>query len=725
MFARQVEKRETDKPRRSADAAQRTRPAAMKHMPLSQRNAWMFTPPRNRAGSADVNRSLAGARHLDTPERLVDTPGLRIQAQLQVGRVDDPLEREADGMAEQVMSGPAPGALSAAEPSRIGRKCTACEETGNLRRKSAGPDSGGDASPIAHEVLRSPGRPLDAATRAFMEPRFGQDFSGVRVHTDSSAQQSAQGLNANAYTAGHNIVFGAGQFAPQTPNGDRLIAHELSHVVQQTGSVAGQGLLAQRDHKKGTSGAVNPPPSSPAVPAPGESSSRADADVSEMEQFWSAVALAGVTQRAKELTDQAVAKMIKERGPRLKELTIEIDNYDYSYLHPQGDWDGHLALIAERQEIFDAYDPSKEHACEAPTVPGSFIRLPYSTVAAPLSGPPAPFFEEYPPNILPDNATRYGKYGGYRFKDIAVRSSVGDAYAYNIETNKWEVANDLERLARAGYTEIHIATGTHGSAGGAAGGPETEVRFMREDARAIYETMQRHPGLKIIPYNMGDPAQVAAFDGLQALAADGQLPGAATMAAFCFSRTRVSDPNEDPAEPYGSVEVLDGRPSVGMSFTQGGFTALFGAMSIYSGMNDPNRLVGDLKIAGGGAQVLGGASYAIGNAIDSLPAVRWGSRLGEAGGYVTAPLVLYDLYRDMSRKFEPGGSMPVSGEEALADSVETTMKLAGMFFPEAAVGAIALEYAVKPAAGKAAEYVTPTFSGAIGQIYDIPSWRHY
>jgi hypothetical protein len=53
------------------------------------------------------------------------------------------------------------------------------------------------------------------------------------------------------------------------------------------------------------------------------------------------------------------------------------------------------------------------------------------------------------------------------------------------------------------------------------------------------------------------------------------------------------------------------------------------------------------------------------------------------------------------------------------------MKLAGMFFPEAAVGAIALEYAVKPAAGKAAEYVTPTFSGAIGQIYDIPSWRHY
>ncbi|MGA9671128.1 MAG: hypothetical protein WBQ94_18100, partial [Terracidiphilus sp.] len=282
--------------------------------------------------------------------------------------------------------------------------------------------------------------------------------------------------------------------------------------------------------------------------------------------------------------------------------------------------------------------------------------------------------------------------------------------------------------ARAGYTEIHIATGTHGTPGGAAGGPETEIQFLRQDARSIYETMQRHPGLKVIPYNMGDPAQVARFDALQALAADGQLPGGATMAAFCFSRTRVFDPNEGnegPAAPYGTVELLDGRPSVGVSFTQGGFTALFGAMSIYSGMNDPNRVVGDLKIAAGGAQVVGGASYAIGNALDSVAAVRWGSRLGEVGGYATSAFVLYDFYRDMGRKFEPGGSTPVSGEEALADSMESTMKLAGVFFPEAAVGAVALEYGVKPLAGKAAEYITPTFLGAIDQIYRPASWQHF
>jgi hypothetical protein len=187
----------------------------------------------------------------------------------------------------------------------------------------------------------------------------------------------------------------------------------------------------------------------------------------------------------------------------------------------------------------------------------------------------------------------------------------------------------------------------------------------------------------------------------------------------------VLDPNPDALGPYASIEVLTDRPPLRVSFTSGGFTALFGAMMFYGGMNDPNRLVGGLKMGAGGAQVLGGASYAVGNALDSVGLVRWGSRLGEFGSYAAAPLVMYDVLRGMENKFEPGGSTPISGEEALANSMEDTLKLAGIFFPEAAVGAVVLEYGLKPIAEKAAEYVTPTFLGAIGEIYDIPSWRHY
>ena len=89
------------------------------------------------------------------------------------------------------------------------------------------------APPIVDEVLRSPGQPLNTATRAFMEPRFGYDFSQVRVHFGAAAEQSAREVNADAYTVGSNIVFGAGQFAPRTHEGRRLLAHELTHVVQQ------------------------------------------------------------------------------------------------------------------------------------------------------------------------------------------------------------------------------------------------------------------------------------------------------------------------------------------------------------------------------------------------------------------------------------------------------------------------------------------------------------
>lgn len=89
---------------------------------------------------------------------------------------------------------------------------------------------------MLHEVLRSPGQPLDTETRATAESRFGHDFSHVRVHTNEKAAGSARAMGANAYTMGHDIVFGQGQYKPQSSAGQRLLIHELTHVVQQKGA---------------------------------------------------------------------------------------------------------------------------------------------------------------------------------------------------------------------------------------------------------------------------------------------------------------------------------------------------------------------------------------------------------------------------------------------------------------------------------------------------------
>jgi hypothetical protein len=94
------------------------------------------------------------------------------------------------------------------------------------------------APPIVHDVLRSPGQPLDATTRAFMEPRFGHDFSSVRVHTDSRAAESARAVNALAYTVGSSIAFDTGYYRPDSTASQQLIAHELTHVVQQSQNTA-------------------------------------------------------------------------------------------------------------------------------------------------------------------------------------------------------------------------------------------------------------------------------------------------------------------------------------------------------------------------------------------------------------------------------------------------------------------------------------------------------
>src|SRR2546421_590450 len=116
-----------------------------------------------------------------------------------------------------------------------GGECEACRQKreGALQRSAVTSAPMNGIPPIVHEVLSSPGQPLDSGTRAFMEPRFGYDFSQVRVHTDGKAAESARAVNALAYTIGHNVVFGAEQYASTTPDGRKLMAHELTHVIQQ------------------------------------------------------------------------------------------------------------------------------------------------------------------------------------------------------------------------------------------------------------------------------------------------------------------------------------------------------------------------------------------------------------------------------------------------------------------------------------------------------------
>jgi hypothetical protein len=160
-----------------------------------------------------------------------------IQCKLEVGAVDDPLEAEADRVADHVMrmSAPAPPVSNNShdlDDELVHRKCAGCEEeekNKKLNMKSNGhPAATGEAPPIVDQALSGVGHRLDASTRAFYEPRFGADLGGVRVHTDSLARQSASAVNARAFAAGNHIVLGPGASAGVSP----LLAHELAHVVQ-------------------------------------------------------------------------------------------------------------------------------------------------------------------------------------------------------------------------------------------------------------------------------------------------------------------------------------------------------------------------------------------------------------------------------------------------------------------------------------------------------------
>jgi len=185
------------------------------------------------------------------------------QAKLTVNQPGDEHEREADAVADQVMR------MKAGEPpiiqrmpimpvSSIQRACAACEhekeKEGVQRKENGGGDASVKAAPsIVSDVLSSgKGQSMDDGTKQFMETRFGQDFSQVRVHTDSRAAESASAIQARAYTSGRDVVFGAGEYQPESEGGKQLLAHELVHIIQQGGERGSRSNVISRWTSLGT-----------------------------------------------------------------------------------------------------------------------------------------------------------------------------------------------------------------------------------------------------------------------------------------------------------------------------------------------------------------------------------------------------------------------------------------------------------------------------------------
>lgn len=234
-------------------------------------------------------KGLADAAHENSPEEYqglghsfgtlkVHSPApafspspLSVQPKLEINQPGDVYEQEADAMAEQVMrmkDTAAPATfLKPAAPS-VQRKCAHCdEEEKKLHRKEASNAAPATTSAAVTQTLQSAGRPLEAPTRSFMEARFGHDFSTVRIHTDTKAAESAHDVNALAYTVGRNVIFGSGQYVPQSETGKQLIAHELTHVLQQGGGRNLASLEGVRIQRQPATGVHDAPTGVSARPA--------------------------------------------------------------------------------------------------------------------------------------------------------------------------------------------------------------------------------------------------------------------------------------------------------------------------------------------------------------------------------------------------------------------------------------------------------------------------
>jgi len=210
-----------------------------------------------------VSRQSATARDL-APSA---SRSLVVQAKLEIGSVSDPLELEADRIADRVVNqAESPAVTTTASRARVQRMCNSCAEEDEVQMKPSSADGGQRvSSPMLtrgiNDGRRHGGTPLLERTRDFMEPRFGRDFSNVRIHADLAAQRLAQSIRARAFTVGNDIFFGAGRYSPDSTPGRRLLAHELTHTLQQnrdTARIVVRRSASSSSSTKGSSKASSP-----------------------------------------------------------------------------------------------------------------------------------------------------------------------------------------------------------------------------------------------------------------------------------------------------------------------------------------------------------------------------------------------------------------------------------------------------------------------------------
>ena len=196
----------------------------------------LFDVPSQPAGNLATQRLLRSG--LMRPKLAVSQPG-------------DSYEQEADRVADHVMGMTEPTVQRTCASCETGATtCPSCQEKNSLLQRKAGQEN---SSPTAHSAENfvfgfGPGRPLEPAVRGFFEKRLGADLTNVRVHADNHAAESAQSINALAYTLGRDVFFAHGQYAPETTEGRRIIAHELAHVLQQK-----EGLIQRYETGRGGS----------------------------------------------------------------------------------------------------------------------------------------------------------------------------------------------------------------------------------------------------------------------------------------------------------------------------------------------------------------------------------------------------------------------------------------------------------------------------------------
>ena len=191
------------------------------------------TSPQANSMTASTERPTRGLPAASPVRFGHDFSRISIQPKLQVGAVGEPLEREADVLADRVTDMPDSSSVNPQKPEFM--------RTGS----PAEPTLSAEAPHSVYQVLRSAGQPLDSVAREKFETRFGFDFGHIRIHTDAQANQSTQEVGAKAYTVGEHLAFAEGQYQPGTVAGQRLLAHELVHVVQQESAVELPGSVQQ------------------------------------------------------------------------------------------------------------------------------------------------------------------------------------------------------------------------------------------------------------------------------------------------------------------------------------------------------------------------------------------------------------------------------------------------------------------------------------------------